>query len=69
MPKKPGNSGKQWTPQQEQQLKQLAAGNTPTRVIGLKMERSPAAVQAKASELKVSLKPVNQSPYGTKKKT
>lgn len=69
MAKKPGNSGKQWTPQQEQQLKQLAAGNTPTRVIGLKMERSPAAVQAKASELKVSLKPTNQAPYGTKKKT
>lgn len=67
MAKKPGNAGKQWTPQQEQQLRQLAAGNTPTRVIGIKLERTSAAVQTKASAIKVSLKPTNQRPYGTKK--
>lgn len=67
MAKIPANHGKAWTPQQVSQLKTLAAGNTPTRVIGLKMDRSPAAVQAKASEQRISLKPTNQSPYGTKR--
>ena len=68
MPKKPPNSGKPWTPQGETQLKELAKGNTPTRVIALKVGRTPAAVQQKASEIGLSLKPTNQSPYGTKKK-
>ena len=57
------NSGKQWSSKEEKQLRALAAGNTPTRVIGLKLGRSPAAVQAKASEGGVSLRPTNQSPY------
>lgn len=65
---KPTNYGKSWTPAQEQQLKSLARGNTPTRVMGLKLGRTPAAVQAKASELGVSLKPTNQSPYGPRNK-
>ena len=67
MAKTPANHGKAWTSQQVTQLKTLAAGNTPTRVIGLKMDRSPAAVQAKASKQHISLKPTNQSPYGTKR--
>ncbi len=62
------NSGKRWTPTQVQQLRSLAKGNTPTRVIGLKLGRTGGAVQAKASQVKVSLKPTNQSPYGTKKR-
>ena len=45
------------------QLKTLAKGNTPTRVIGLKMGRSPDSIYSKASEKNVSLKPNNQSPY------
>jgi hypothetical protein len=61
------NSGKPWTPAQVQQLKILAAGNTPTRVIGLKMGRSESAVQSKAVSERVSLKPPNQSPYNRKK--
>lgn len=61
------NSGKQWTQAQVQQLKTLAAGNTPTRVIGLKMGRSESAVQSKATSEQVSLKPTNQSPYNRKK--
>lgn len=65
---KPANSGKSWTPAQTTQLKSLAKGNTPTRVIGLKMGRTPGSIQTKASEMKISLKPTNQSPYGTKKK-
>lgn len=57
------NQGKAWTPAQNTQLRQLAKGNTPTRVIGLKMGRTPGAVQAKAQDLNISLKPVNQRPY------
>lgn len=64
MAKIPANHGKAWTAQQVTQLATLAKGNTPTRVIGLKMERTPASVQAKASAEKISLKPANQSPYG-----
>jgi hypothetical protein len=61
------NSGKPWTEAQVQQLKTLAAGNTPTRVIGLKMGRSESAVQSKAVSESLSLKPTNQSPYNRKK--
>lgn len=68
MAKKPTNDGKAWTPTQVQQLKTLANGNTPTRVIGLKMGRTPAAISSKASNENISLKPTNQSPYGTKKR-
>lgn len=68
MAKKPTNHGKAWTPQQEQKLRTLARENTPTRVAGLKLGRTPEAVYAKASELSVSLKPPNQSPYNRQKK-
>lgn len=63
----PKNHGKPWTSADVQQLKQLAEANTPTRVVGLKMGRTPEAVQQKASNESISLKPTNQSPYGTKK--
>jgi len=46
----------------------LAAGNTPTRIMALKLGRTPSAVESEASRLHVSLKPTNQSPYGTRKK-
>ncbi|MDO8282712.1 MAG: hypothetical protein Q7U10_08870 [Thermodesulfovibrionia bacterium] len=68
MSKSTRNNGKAWTETDVKQLKQLAKENTPTRVIGLKIGRTPGAVQTKASEEKISLKPTNQSPYGTKKK-
>ena len=60
------NSGKQWTSSEVTQLRQLANNNTPTRVIGLKLGRTPAAVSSKASENNISLKPTNQSPYNRK---
>lgn len=63
MAKTPKNHGNQWTPAEVRELKDLAKGNTPTRVIGLKLGRTPDAVESKAHELGVSLKPVNQSPY------
>ncbi len=62
-PKYIKNAGKQWTPQEEKKLAQLAKGNTPTRVIGLELGRPVGGVQSKASQLGVSLKPINQSPY------
>jgi hypothetical protein len=62
------NSGKPWSPVETKALSELASKNTPTRVIGLKLGRSESAIYAKASEKNVSLKPTNQSPYGTKKK-
>ncbi len=57
------NAGKPWTVADEDRLRELAAENTPTRVIGLKLGRTSAAVYSHASKLGVSLKPVNQSPY------
>lgn len=68
MSKKPTNHGKPWTSTQEKQLQQLAKGNTPTRVIGLKMGRTPSSIYTKASEVGVSLSPTNQSPYNRTKK-
>ncbi len=67
MSKSTRNSGKPWTPTAESQLRQLARGNTPTRVIGLKLGRTEASIYTKASELNISLHPTNQHPYGTKK--
>jgi len=68
MAKSPRNSGKPWTTDDLKELKALAKGNTPTRLIGLKMGRSADAVQSRATKEGLSLKPTNQSPYGTKKK-
>lgn len=68
MTKSTRNSGKPWTPEDVKQLKTLAKGNTPTRVIGLKMGRTPGAVQQKASQEGISLEPPNQSPYNRQKK-
>ena len=69
MAKTPINHGSGWTTAQVKQLRAEVKQNTPTRVLGLHLGRTPGAVQAKASALGVSLKPTNQSPYGTKKKS
>ena len=66
MAKTPSNNGKPWTPAADAQLRKEAAGNTPTRVIGLHMGRTESAVRTRAAEIGVSLKPTNQSPYGTR---
>ena len=62
------NSGKSWTKPEVSQLRSLARENTPTRVIGLKLGRTEGSVRTKAFESNVSLKPTNQSPYGSKNK-
>ena len=68
MAKSTRNTGKAWSPGDVRQLRSLAKGNTPTRVVGLKLGRSEAAVRSKAGEKRVSLKPTNQSPYNRRKK-
>jgi len=67
MAKKPTNQGKVWTPEQETKLKKLVRGNTPTRLLAYKLGRTPDAVSSKAHELKISLKPINKSPYNRHK--
>ena len=62
MAKTPPNSGKPWTNDQVKQLKKEIGENTPTRLLGLHLGRSPEAVQSKANELGLSTKPTNQSP-------
>jgi hypothetical protein len=66
---KPTNHRKDWTPKDDAALRELAKGNTPTRVIGIKLGRTESAVESHASEKGISLEPTNQSPYGTRKKS
>lgn len=63
----PKNHNKPWSPTETKNLKELANGNTPTRVIGIKLGRTEDAVRSKASETGTSLKPTNQRPYNRKK--
>jgi len=67
MAKEPSRHNKHWTPAETRELRDLANGNTPTRVIGLKLKRTEDAVRGQASKKNISLKPVNQSPYNRKK--
>lgn len=66
MVKPPANSGKPWSGTDVAKLRDLAKGNTPTRVIAIKLERTPTAVADKAAVERISLKPTNQRPYGSK---
>lgn len=64
MAKYDAKTGQSWTEDELNQLRDLAKGNTPTRVIGLKLQRSESSVRSKAQREGVSLAPSNQSPYG-----
>lgn len=68
MAKTPANSNKRWTQQAERELRKLAKGNTPTPLIAHKLKRSEAGVRGKASEINLSLKPTNKSPYNRRKR-
>jgi hypothetical protein len=68
MPKTPPNAGKNWTQADVKELRDLAKGNTPTGLIAHRLGRSEDAVQSKASEKNISLKPTNQSPYNRRPK-
>lgn len=65
---KQNNQGKAWTPTQVTQMKKMVKGNTPTGLIADALGRTESAVQSKASDLNISLKPTNQSPYNRRKK-
>lgn len=60
------NSNKKWKPEEKKKLIELAEGNTPTRIIALKLGRSESSILSKAQKEKISLKPTNQSPYDRK---
>ena len=64
----PKKHGDHWTSGEVHQLEKLAQQNTPTRVIGLKLQRTEQAVYSKASAEGIPLKPTNQSPYGRSKR-
>jgi hypothetical protein len=64
----PKNNGKAWNPAQLSELKKLAGKNTPTRVIGLKLQRTEDSIRSKAAKEGVSLKPTNQAPYNRRTK-
>lgn len=68
MAKSTRNSGKAWSGADKASLRKLAKGNTPTGVMSIKLGRSESAIYSKASEMGVSLKPTNQSPYNRRKK-
>jgi hypothetical protein len=55
MSKSARNTGNEWKASEVSQLRELARGNTPTRVIGLKLGRSEDAIRAKARERGISL--------------
>jgi hypothetical protein len=61
------NTGKSWTSTDIAQLRKLAKQDTPTRVIGIKLGRTEAAIYSQASKQEISLAPTNQSPYGWSK--
>lgn len=61
------NNWRPWTARDEAQLAALVKGNTPTRVIGLRLGRSERAVRLKAHRMALSLLPVNRSPYGKRR--
>jgi hypothetical protein len=61
------NSCRPWKRSEISDLRKLAKGNTPTRVIGLKLGRTPTAVSTRASTEGISLKPPNRSPYNSRK--
>jgi hypothetical protein len=66
--KPPENHRREWSKDELNELKKLASENTPTRVIGLKLGRTPEAVQSKAANEGISLKPANQRPNKGRRK-
>ncbi|TAL20066.1 hypothetical protein EPN90_01845 [Patescibacteria group bacterium] len=64
----PQHHREEWTNALIRKLRELAGNNTPTRVIALKLGRTPGAIQTRASEEDISLKPTNQSPYNRRRK-
>lgn len=59
------NANEPWTEDDIAELAELAAGNIPPCVIGLRLGRPEAAVRAKAAEAGITLQPDYRPPYGT----
>ena len=62
------NNNADWRDRDVRQLRSLIKGNTPTRVIGLKLGRTETSVRGKARREGLSLRPTNRSPYTRRKK-
>jgi hypothetical protein len=62
------NLNKSWSSGDVRMLRDLARGNTPTGVIGLKLGRTETAVRGKAQREGISLKPANRSPYNRRRR-
>jgi hypothetical protein len=58
------SSGKAWTDDEVQQLRELAAGNTPVGVMSIRLNRTEDAIRSKAHAEGIALSPPNRSPYG-----
>jgi len=65
--KKGSNRGKPWT-SIEIALLRKSAKKMPAGLIASELDRTEAAVRAKASELGISLMPINRSPYNRRKR-
>jgi hypothetical protein len=65
--KEPSHHGEPVTDDVVKQVRDLAKGNTPTRVIALKVGRTEDSVRSIAKDNGISLMPPNQSPYGSSK--
>lgn len=50
------NSNKKWKPEEKKKLIELAEGNTPTRIIALKLGRSESSIRSKAQKRKNFIK-------------
>lgn len=68
MAKTPENHGQDWTEADDAKLQDLASRNTPTGLIAYELGRTEGAVYSHASDVGVSLKPTNQSPYNRRDK-
>jgi hypothetical protein len=67
-PKYKRRSSQPWTSAEVRRLKALAKANTPTGILSLKLQRPPAAVRSKAQRERISLRPINRSPYDRRKR-
>ena len=47
------NSNKKWKPEEKKKLIELAEGNTPTRIIALKLGRGESSIRSKAQKEKI----------------
>ena len=54
-PKQPPNTGKPWTPEDEETLRRLAEADTPLGLIADQLGRTQASVSGRAAFLKISI--------------